>query len=95
MVSPAHTRRRILAGISIGVLVLCAVVFAQGSSERAGADVPDVALTSLGTFAQPLYVTSPPGDPGRIFVVEREGTVRVVKNGVVLPTPFFDVSTAV
>ena len=37
-------------------------------------------------------MTSPPGDPGRIFVVEREGTVRVVKNGVVLPTPFIDVS---
>ena len=62
--SPAHTRRRILAGLSIGLLVLCAVVFATGSSERAGADVPDVALTSLGTFASPLYVTSPPGDPG-------------------------------
>ena len=92
MVSPAPTGRRILAGLSIGLLVLCAAFLATDSSERAGADVPDVALTSLGTFASPLYVTSPPGDPGRIFVVEREGTVRVVKNGVVLPTPFIDVS---
>ena len=33
--------------------------------------MPDVALTSLGTFASPLYVTSPPGDPARLFVVER------------------------
>jgi glucose/arabinose dehydrogenase len=75
------------------LLALCAVVVvARASSKRADAAVPDVALTSLGTFAMPLYATSPPGDPGRIFVVEREGAVRVVKNGVVLPTPFVDVS---
>jgi glucose/arabinose dehydrogenase len=92
MVSPAPTGRRILAGLSIGLLTLCAGVLATDSSQRAGADVPDVALTSLGTFASPLYVTSPPGDPARIFVIEREGTVRVVKNGAVLPTPFIDVS---
>ena len=85
--------RRVRVALSIGLLALSmAVVAVRASSDRADADVPDVALTSLGTFASPLYATSPPGDPGRIFVVEREGTVRLVKNGVVLPTPFIDVS---
>jgi glucose/arabinose dehydrogenase len=90
--TPAHTGWRIRAGLLLAVLAVGAMVFARVSPDRADADVPDVALTSLGTFASPLAATSPPGDPGRIFVVEREGTVRVVKNGVVLPTPFLDVT---
>jgi glucose/arabinose dehydrogenase len=59
------------------------------------ADVPDVALTPVGTFASPVYVTSPPGDPSRLFVVERGGTVRVVKDGSILATPFLDVSSEI
>jgi glucose/arabinose dehydrogenase len=51
-----------------------------------------VALTSIGTFSSPLSVTSPPGDPSRVFVVERGGRVRVVRAGTVLDTPFIDVS---
>lgn len=42
-------------------------------------------------FAQPLYLTAPQGD-GRLFVVERRGTVRVLKNGVTLVEPFLDVA---
>jgi glucose/arabinose dehydrogenase len=37
----------------------------------------------------PLFVTSPPGD-ARLFVVEQGGTVRIVKDGVLLPEPFLD-----
>jgi glucose/arabinose dehydrogenase len=92
--TPARTGWLVRAGLFGTLLVLgCgALALTHGSSGRAAADVPDVALTSLGTFASPLYVTSPPGDPSRVFVVERGGTVRVVKNGVLLPTPFINVS---
>ncbi len=90
--TPASTGRRICAGLTACAVALLALALVLGSGDRAGADVPDVALASLGTFSSPLFVTSPPGDPSRIFVVERTGTVRVVKNGVVLPTPFIDVS---
>jgi glucose/arabinose dehydrogenase len=54
--------------------------------------VPDVTLSAVGTFSLPLAVTSPPGDPSRLFVVERSGLVRVVRNGAVLATPFIDVT---
>ena len=50
-----------------------------------------VPLASPGSFAsEPVFVTSPPGDP-RVFVVEREGGVRIVENGALLPTPFLTV----
>jgi glucose/arabinose dehydrogenase len=35
-----------------------------------------------GSFDQPTYVTSDPGDAGRLFVVEREGTIELVEGGV-------------
>ncbi len=45
-------------------------------------------LTSPVFMAQPL-------DDGRIFVVEQGGRIRVVRNGVLQPTPFLDISTRV
>ena len=36
---------------------------------------------------EPLFVTSPPGDT-RLFVVEKLGTIRIIKDGQLLPTPF-------
>jgi hypothetical protein len=33
--------------------------------------------TSVGTFSQPVAVAAPPGDPDRLFVVERPGVVKL------------------
>ena len=52
-------------------------------------------LTSVGTFDFPIHVTAPPGDTHRLFVVERPGRVRIVKDGVTLATPFLDISSVV
>lgn len=38
-------------------------------------------LEPVGSFAQPIFVSSDPVDPDRLFVVEREGTVRAVEGG--------------
>jgi glucose/arabinose dehydrogenase len=48
-----------------------------------------------GTFSSPTYVTAPPGDASRLFVVELGGTIRVLANGSTLPTPFLDISSGV
>ena len=45
-------------------------------------------------FDRPLFATAPNGDP-RLFVVEQGGLVKVMQNGVVLPTPFLDLSAKV
>ncbi len=41
---------------------------------------------------QPLFVTAPPGDPNRLFVVERPGRIRIVQNGALFPRPFLDIA---
>lgn len=57
-----------------------------------------VAQTPLATelvadgFDQPLFVTSPPEEASRLFVVERGGLIRIIEDGAVLSTPFLDVS---
>jgi glucose/arabinose dehydrogenase len=50
-----------------------------------------VRLQPVGSFDSPLYVTAPPGDAHRVFVVEQGGTVRVVRDGHTLGTPFLDI----
>ena len=39
----------------------------------------------------PVHLTAPPNDPGRIFVVEQPGRIRVVRDGALLPAPFLDI----
>jgi len=68
-------------------VALAVLAFAAGSAQ---------ALTKQqvgGDFEQPIYVTSAPANPDRLFVVEREGTVVVVEDGEV--KPFADIRPAV
>ena len=54
---------------------------------------PSVALVKIaGTFDQPVYVAAPPGDAARLFVVEKTGRIRIVKDGAVVAKPFLDLS---
>jgi glucose/arabinose dehydrogenase len=39
----------------------------------------------------PTHATAAPGEPGRIYVVEQPGRIRVVENGAVRPEPFLDI----
>lgn len=41
---------------------------------------------------RPLFVTSPPGDVQRLFVVEQNGLIKIVENGIPLAQPFLDVT---
>lgn len=53
---------------------------------------PDGALsvTEVATADQPIYVTAPPGDTSRVFVLERGGRVRILDraSGTLATTPF-------
>jgi hypothetical protein len=50
-------------------------------------------LQPIGNFDQPIYVTSDPGNANRLFVVEREGRIDLVREGVV--TTFADLHEVV
>lgn len=46
-------------------------------------------------MAAPDYAISPPGDSNRLFVVEQNGLLRVIQNGVLLPESALDIRTRV
>jgi Glucose / Sorbosone dehydrogenase len=53
-----------------------------------------LSLQQVGSgFADPIYVTSAPGSPQRLLVIERGGTIEALENGIV--TPFADLGAVV
>src|SRR5213594_2619553 len=46
-------------------------------------------------LSAPLYLTTPPRDTARVFVVEQGGRIRVVQHGVLLPQAFLDISALI
>lgn len=57
---------------------------AQAGAQRG----PRLRLQPVARFARPVWLTQPPGDPRRLFVVEKGGRVRIVRGGRVLRRPF-------
>lgn len=90
---PRTSRARPARGPTPALLALTA--FAGGAACGSSAPIdgvvtPGVVATPVASgLSNPLWLTSPPGD-SRLFVVEQAGTVRVVKNGKLLPDPFLD-----
>jgi glucose/arabinose dehydrogenase len=54
-----------------------------------------IMATRVATFfTQPVFAGAPPGDPSRLFIVERGGAIKIIEldTGQVLSTPFLDLS---
>jgi hypothetical protein len=67
-----------LLGPTLFVLLLAVLTVGAGGAQAA------LTLEKVGPkFAQPIYLASDPGDADRLFVVEREGTIQLLENGVV------------
>lgn len=57
---------------------------------------PSISLTRIASgFVQPVHIGHAGDGSGRLFVVERQGVIRIVRNGAVLPAPFLDIRALV
>ena len=80
--------RSLLALAGIAALgAACAAGAAPERADRAGFKPRAVA----GGFSQPVFVTGAKGEPGRLYVVEQTGTIRVLQNGKRRSTPLLDI----
>src|SRR5438045_4045230 len=52
-------------------------------------------LLRIGQFNSPVYVTAPPGDTGRLFVIEQGGTIRVLHRDTLQARPFLNITSKV
>ncbi len=63
---------------------------------RAGATAGTLAADTLpGGYTLPTYVTSPPGEPDRLFVVQQGGIIRQIDSGTAVTAPFLDLTALV
>jgi len=52
---------------------------------------PPGMLELVDNFDSPVYLTSPPNDSARLFIVEQGGTIRIRRHDTTLARPFFDI----
>jgi glucose/arabinose dehydrogenase len=85
--SKAVVARPLLALALAAALPLSAATAADPDTSGAARGVR---LLNVGRFSEPVYVTAPPADRNRLFVVEKAGRIRVIRRGRVLSRPFLD-----
>jgi uncharacterized repeat protein (TIGR01451 family) len=93
--------------VAQGVLIGLGLFLAGSLRQAAASSSPGISLAALpgvqitideivaSGLAQPVQVTHAGDGSNRLFVVEQSGTVRIVKNGTVLATPFLNLSSQV
>lgn len=86
-------------------LFCVAMAFASGTVAAAAATpdlcrgVAPVAGTALSSerivsgLSRPLFLTAPPGDTARLFILEQDGRVRIFKGASLLPHPFLELGS--
>jgi glucose/arabinose dehydrogenase len=85
--------------VPYGICWLGAATLCCGAGDAAGPGPPDgtvpVGLEEVAAgLAFPVALTAPANDP-RLFIVEKGGAIRVVREGTLLPAPFLDLSAKV
>jgi glucose/arabinose dehydrogenase len=69
---------------------------AKDCGAASGSALPGLKLTPVvDGFASPVYLTQPRGETERMFVVEKAGTIRILRGGAIVETPFLDISNQV
>jgi len=60
------------------------------------AEIPALRWTQIASdLTEPIYVTAAPGDDTRLFVIEKPGRIRVIRDGDLLDEPFLDITDRV
>jgi glucose/arabinose dehydrogenase len=78
----------------LGVLVLLAGCAGEDPATTPPLPVsPDrLRLEPVSTgLASPIQVVADPAEPGRLYVVEQNGVIRVLEDGLLAPAPFLDI----
>ncbi len=75
--------------LGVSLLLASTAVIAAQEAGTPDAAIPELELV-VGGLAEPVFVTNAADD--RLFVVERQGVIRIVTDGNVLDTPFLDIT---
>lgn len=79
------------------LLAVCLGACADGGGPGPTRPAPaGVGLETIATgLEDPVYLTAPPGDTSRVFVLKKPGRIRLIENDSLRSTPFLDLSSLV
>ncbi len=89
---------------SLGILFIIGALLApplpvnaaEVKAPAAQAAWPSILVTTFVTgFSQPVHITNAGDGSGRLFVVEKAGRIKIIKNGATLATSFLDIVSRV
>jgi hypothetical protein len=84
------------SGVAAAVAALvCTTVSAAAAEAREARVQPLRLVPVVSGLRAPVYVAAPRSEPGRLYVVEQAGAVRVVVGGRLLARPFLDIRSRV
>jgi glucose/arabinose dehydrogenase len=64
--------------------------------DEPGGALPPLVLTKIASgLSVPVYATSEPEDATRLYIVEQTGLIKLMKGGVLQPTPFVDLTALI
>ena len=86
--------RQIAVPLCALALVACSEQSPTGGGPPPTSDTLQLVQVVTGLSA-PVYLSAPPGDVNRLFVVEQAGRIRVIQNGQLLMAPFLDIVSRV
>jgi glucose/arabinose dehydrogenase len=71
------------------VIVVAGLCLTAQASLAGSADA--LSKRMLARFTQPTYVTAPPGESRELYVLERKGRIRIIRDGHAVGRPFLDI----
>jgi glucose/arabinose dehydrogenase len=79
-----------VAGLAVALALLIGVFVTESHAATPLTTVPVVSGLS-----QPLFLTYPPQDTTRLFVIQRGGLIRIIKNGSLVAAPFMNINSLI
>ncbi|MFN8445330.1 MAG: PQQ-dependent sugar dehydrogenase [Caldilineaceae bacterium] len=84
--------KRILFYLSLLLVTVLTVSMNVFATQPNAVDWPEIDFVPIATgLSQPVQVTNAGDGTGRLFVVEKGGLIKIVRNGAVEATPFLDI----
>ena len=92
-------RLRGQAAIATAALVVSLAACGSGEAAHSSASghrsAGGLRLVQIASLSQPVYLTGAPGDPSRVFVLQRTGQVMLLLKGHAQARPFLDIGSLV
>jgi glucose/arabinose dehydrogenase len=84
--------------VGLGALCALGAACAAGAAPERTQEAQRAQFTPrpvVSGLSEPVYVTGANGEPGRLYVIEQVGRIRVVERGRLRAAPFLDISSSV